>query len=97
MTDIGSQTYTCQYPDGCVKTLTYTEIKKHNVAIIEDNVMYGYIHPETYSDQEVEAYERKAKAENRSFLAFLREHPDITITLNLKTEMYAAQPMAVVL
>lgn len=97
MADIGSQTYTCKYPDGCVKTLTYSEIKKHNTAIIEDNVLYGYVHPETYTEQEVEAYEREAKDKDRSFLAFLREHPGITITLNLKTAMYAAQPMAVVL
>lgn len=38
--DIGKQTYKAVFPDGSTKTVTYSEIKKHNNAIIEDNCLY---------------------------------------------------------
>lgn len=53
--DIGKQTYKAVFPDGSTKTVTYSEIKKHNNAIIEDNCMYGLMHPAGYTPQELTA------------------------------------------
>lgn len=90
--DIGKQTYKAVFPDGSTKTVTYSEIKKHNNAIIEDNCMYGLMHPADYTPKEVNEYECKARAENKFFLAFLRTCPCARIAFDQTTELYQAVP-----
>lgn len=85
----GGQKYPCTYPDGHIEEVTYSHVKERNEAIIEDNIVYGLIHPE-YSDAEIKKYEKEARAQQRSFLAFLREFPGAKIMYSWHTEMYEA-------
>lgn len=90
--DIGKQTYKAVFPDGSTKTVTYSEIKKHNNAIIEDNCLYGLTHHADYTSKEIDEYECKARAENKSFLAFLRTCPGARIAFDRTAELYQAVP-----
>ena len=73
--------------DGSIDKVPYRDVKKHEEAIIEDNIGYGILHGE-YSEKEIDDYEREAYAQLRELKARIRRNPDVVLKLDEVTERY---------
>ena len=80
----------------CVSVKTESGIEQANTNslikrmewIIEDNIGYGLLHPETYSEKDVNKYESEARHELNILKKAIRNNPNVILQENHVTEMY---------
>ncbi len=73
--------------EGNIIDVPYRELKEHEEAIIEDNIMYGRMHGE-YSQKEILDYAKQASQEWKELKKKLRENPEIILIMDDITERF---------